>query len=97
MRKQVLKKNMPVLGRTARLFTGYDWSATAARGVPARHEACVLDPAAGGAVARRAWRARVEAVRRAPSPQRKADTLHQRVAGWAHARAPGDPCIGQGG
>ncbi len=96
MLKQDLKRTQAVLAHAGYLFTGYDWTGTARTATPAAQAKYALDPVADAREARRAWRQRAVEARRAAARRRETDALHARVAAWAHARAPGDPCIGAG-
>ena len=96
MAKHHLKQGTATLARMGHLFTGYDWTGTAASARPAPAGRFALDPAADATLARRTWRARAERARQAVRSEAASDELHQRVSSWAHARVPGDPCIGSG-
>lgn len=95
--KQDLKQTQVALARAGYLFTGYDWTGTGRAAAPAAHTEHVLGTAADAREARRAWkRQRAIEARRAAARRPATDALHERVAAWAHARVPGDPCIHAG-
>lgn len=97
MMKQDLKRIQVELARAGYLFTGYDWTGTARATTPVAQAKHALDPVADAREARRAWKQqRAIEGRRAMTARRATDALHERVAAWAHARVPGDPCIGAG-
>jgi hypothetical protein len=95
MMKQDLKRTQVALARAGYIFTGFDWTGTARSAAPAVQSQYTLDPIAEAREARRVWRQRSQAARRAAA-RREKEALHDRVAAWAHARVPGDPCIGAG-
>lgn len=96
MMKQDLKRTQAALAHAGYIFTGYDWTGTARAAAPVAQMKYALDTITDARQARRAWKQRAVEVRRAATPRRATDALHERVAAWAHARVPGDPCIGAG-
>lgn len=97
MMKQNLKRTQAALAHAGYVFTGYDWTGTARVAAPVEQMEYALGTAADAREARRAWKQqRVLEARRAAAARRTTDALHERVAAWAHARVPGDPCISAG-
>jgi hypothetical protein len=96
MMKQDLKRTQAALAHAGYLFTGYDWTGTARAAVPAAQAREALDPVADAREARRAWKRPAVDARHVATTRRATDALHERVAAWAHARVPGDPCLGAG-
>ena len=107
MTKQNLKPIQAALARAGYAFTGYDWTGSGRSAAPVERTEYLLDPVARARAAQRAWkRQQIEAqrvrkqqatdARRAAADRRSMDAIRERVAVWAHARVPGDPCIGQG-
>ncbi len=96
MMKQDLKRTQAALAHAGYLFTGYDWTGTARAAAPVAQASEALDPVADAREARLAWKQRAVESRRVATARRAPDALHERVAAWAHARVPGDPCIGAG-
>lgn len=96
MMKQDLKRTQAALAHAGYIFTGFDWTGTARSAAPSAQSQYALDPIAEAREARRVWRRRATEARRAAAARRTREALHDRVAAWAHARVPGDPCIGAG-
>lgn len=96
MMKQYLKRTQAALAHAGYIFTGYDWTGAARTARPATQSEFALDPATDAREARRTWRQRAVEARHAAARRRTTDALHERVAAWAHARVPGDPCIHAG-
>lgn len=96
MIKQDLKRTQAALAHAGYIFTGYDWTGTARAVAPVTRTNYTLGSVADARAARREWKRRALQARQAAAARRAADSLHERVAAWAHARVPGDPCIGAG-
>lgn len=96
MMKQNLKRHQAAWAQASRFFTGYDWTATAGAIASMGQARYALDPLADARAARREWKRRMLGQQHAVATRRASAALRDRVSAWAHARVPGDPCIGAG-